>query len=165
MHIHETILELRDHCVEQALTLAAAESLTGGRIQSLITSQSGASRFFLGGMTAYHLQAKATLLGVDRDEAQRCNCVSQLVAEQMAAGICRAFDSSLGIATTGYAEPSPPDGVQTPFAFIAGCRVNPDNPDQPTILFSERIEHDGDRESVQSHIAATTIFRLRNEIV
>ena len=48
------------------LTLAVAESLTGGRVQARITAISGASEFFLGGMTAYSLDQKVRHLGVSR---------------------------------------------------------------------------------------------------
>ena len=98
-------------------TLAAAESLTCGRVQARVGELSGASTFFLGGITAYGLEQKVQHLGVDREEAERANCVSALVAEQMACGVCRLFNSDLGIATTGYAEPD--HGVSEPLAWWA----------------------------------------------
>lgn len=85
-------------------TLAAAESLTGGRVQARVTEISGASGFFLGGVTAYTLAQKVRLLGVDRAHAARVNCVSARVAEEMAAGACRLFGADVAVATTGYAE-------------------------------------------------------------
>ena len=101
------------------LTLAAAESLTCGRVQARIGEISGASNFFRGGITAYTLDAKVSQLGVERVAARRANCVSLSVAEQMARGACALFGSDLGVATTGYAEPSPDDGVRDPFAWWA----------------------------------------------
>jgi nicotinamide-nucleotide amidase len=100
-----------------ALTLAAAESLTSGRVQAAIGSVSGASNFFCGGLTAYSLDQKVRHLGVDRAMAKRVNSVSAAVAEQMAEGACALFGSDLGVATTGYAEPA--EGVAHPFAFWA----------------------------------------------
>lgn len=85
-------------------TLAAAESLTGGRVQARVAEISGASGFFLGGVTAYTLAQKVKLLGVDRAHAARVNCVSARVAEEMAAGACRLFGADVAVATTGYAE-------------------------------------------------------------
>src|SRR5262245_8972886 len=87
------------------LTLAAAESLTCGRVQARVGEISGASHFFLGGITAYSLDEKVRHLGVNRATARRVNSVSADVAEQMAQGVCRMFGSDLGVATTGYAEP------------------------------------------------------------
>lgn len=104
---------------EPRLTLAVAESLTAGLVQARVGSISGASNFFLGGITAYSLEQKVKLLGVDRLAAERVNCVSAEVAEQMALGACTLFGAQVGVATTGYAEPSVADGVPVPFAWWA----------------------------------------------
>lgn len=101
------------------LTLAAAESLTCGRVQARVGEISGASNFFLGGITAYSLDQKVRHLGVNRAAARRVNCVSAAVAEQMAQGVCGLFGSDLGVATTGYAEPVKEKGVVHPFAWWA----------------------------------------------
>jgi nicotinamide-nucleotide amidase len=102
-----------------ALTLAAAESMTCGRVQAAVGAISGASNFFLGGITAYTLDAKVKQLAVERGMAKKVNCVSADVAEQMARGVCALFGSDLGVATTGYAEPSSADKVEEPFAWWA----------------------------------------------
>jgi nicotinamide-nucleotide amidase len=113
-------LELKELMLRSPrLTLAAAESLTCGRVQARVGATSGASNFFLGGLTAYTLDQKVKHLGVDRAAARRVNCVSAGVAEQMARGVCALFGSDLGVATTGYAEPAPADGVTDPFAWWA----------------------------------------------
>ena len=104
---------------EPGLTLAAAESLTCGRVQARVGEISGASEFFLGGITAYSLAQKVRHLGVDGAAAEKVNCVSAEVAEQMARGVCTLFGSDLGVATTGYAEPAPAEGVDHPFAWWA----------------------------------------------
>ena len=101
------------------LTLAVAESMTCGHVQSKIGEISGASDFFLGGITTYTLDEKVRHLGVERAGARRTNCVSPEVAAQMARGVCALFDSDLGVATTGYAEPSPKNRVVAPFAWWA----------------------------------------------
>jgi nicotinamide-nucleotide amidase len=101
------------------LTLAVAESLTCGRVQAKIGEISGASEFFLGGITAYSLDQKVKHLGVNRVAAERVNSVSAEVAEQMARGVCALFGADVGAATTGYAEPSLADGVAAPFAWWA----------------------------------------------
>jgi nicotinamide-nucleotide amidase len=101
------------------LTLAAAESMTCGRVQAKVGEIPGASEFFRGGITAYSLDQKVRHLGVNRAAAKRVNCVSADVAAQMARGVCQMFDSDLGVATTGYAEPSTADGVVAPFAWWA----------------------------------------------
>jgi nicotinamide-nucleotide amidase len=100
-------------------TLALAESVTAGGLQLRVGRISGASQFFLGGITAYNLEQKVRQLGVDRAAAAAVDCVSAGVAEQMAQGVCRLFGADLGLATTGYAEPNLALGVAAPFAWWA----------------------------------------------
>jgi len=106
--------------IEQpAAALAVAESLTCGRVQAAIGTVSGASQFFLGGVTAYTGEQKVALLGVSRVEGEPVNWVSAAVAEQMACGAAQLFGSDFALATTGYAEPSLEWGVPAPFAWWA----------------------------------------------
>jgi len=112
--------ELKTLCLrELSLTLAVAESMTGGRVQAAITAVSGSSAYFLGGITAYTLDQKVKHLGVKREAAAKVDCVSAEVAAQMACGAARLFGSDVAVATTGYAEPSKGCGVDEPFAFWA----------------------------------------------
>jgi nicotinamide-nucleotide amidase len=104
---------------EPRRTLAVAESLTCGRLQARIGEISGASEFFLGGITAYSLEQKVKHLGVVRAIAAPVNSVSAEVAEQMARGAGELFGADVAAATTGYAEPSPADGIVAPFAWWA----------------------------------------------
>jgi nicotinamide-nucleotide amidase len=101
------------------LTLAVAESMTCGRVQARVGAISGASDFFLGGITAYTLDEKVRHLGVDRGNAERVDSVSADIAGQMARGVCDLFGSDLGVGTTGYAEPSAERGISAPFAWWA----------------------------------------------
>ena len=136
-------------------TLAVAESLTCGRVQARIGSISGASEFFLGGITAYTLDQKVKHFGVKRAAAKRVNCVSSAVAKQMAAGVCRLFGSELGLATTGYAEPAA--AAPHPFAFWALAHVS----GRKTIFRSGRVDCPGaTRVQVQEEVAETVIAEL-----
>ena len=103
-------------------TLAVAESLTAGNVQAAICALSGASKFFRGGVTAYDIQIKNEILGVDVAHARSVNAVSPQVAQEMALGACKRFDADYGIGTTGYAEPYPAEGVTEPYAFYAIVR-------------------------------------------
>jgi nicotinamide-nucleotide amidase len=119
---------------------------------------SGASEFFLGGITAYTLNAKVEHLGVRRASARRVNAVSAEVAQQMALGVCRLFGSDLGVATTGYAEPSRAEKVTEPFAWWALADVRPRG--KPTV-FGGRVECPGaTRVEAQAIIAAAVIAEL-----
>jgi nicotinamide-nucleotide amidase len=61
--------------------------------------------FFLGGITAYNIEQKVRLLGIDRAHAELVDCVSPRVPEEMAEGVSNMFQADIGLATTGYAEP------------------------------------------------------------
>ncbi len=99
--------------------VAVAESLTVGRVQAALGRWSGASGYFAGGLTAYALEAKVRLLGVDATHAVDVNAVSAQVAIEMAAGAARLFHAEFGVATTGYAEPDAARGVAHPCAWVA----------------------------------------------
>jgi len=115
----ESALELKKILLAIDKTICVAESLTGGNLQSMITSVSGSSDYFDGGVTAYNIDQKVKLLKVDREHAAEVNCVSQQVANEMAAGVRNLFGSFIGLATTGYAEPWPEKGIESPLAFFA----------------------------------------------
>lgn len=152
--------ELKALCLRAAppVRIAAAESLTGGRIQSLITSVSGSSGYFLGGVTAYTLDQKVKLLGVKRAPAARANAVSAEVAAQMARGAARLFGADAAVATTGYAEPSPENGVDAPFAYWAAVvRADP----RRWRTASGRIVCPGmNREQAQAAVAEAALAEL-----
>ncbi len=109
------------------LTLAVAESITCGRLQAAIGSVSGASDYFLGGITAYALTQKVRHLGVDGARAEAVNAVSPETAAEMARGAVALFGSELALATTGYAEPAPERGVPHPLAYWALVHRRGDN--------------------------------------
>lgn len=140
------------------LTLSVAESLTSGRIQSRIGAISGASNFFLGGITAYNLDQKVRHLGVDLASAKTVNCVSAEVAAQMARGACLFFGSDLALATTGYAEPSIEWNVPHPFAWYAFAhRRGPDDFFiQPACIDCPDL----DRTAVQERVAEAAFSAL-----
>ena len=141
-----------------ALTLAAAESLTAGQVQARIASVSGASDYFLGGVTAYSLAQKVKLLGVNRAHAQSVDCVSQRVAVEMAAGAAKLFGADLAVATTGYAEPAPEKKVRTPCAWWAICHRHRSG---AAVVLSGLIEVPGaDRVTVQARVADAVLAEL-----
>jgi nicotinamide-nucleotide amidase len=92
---------------EQEMTIAVAESCTGGLIATRITSVPGASEYFCGGVVAYANTAKSELLGVSEAGLIEHGAVSDTVVRQMAEGVRERFGADIGIATTGI---SGPDG-------------------------------------------------------
>jgi nicotinamide-nucleotide amidase len=136
-----------------------AESLTGGRLQALLTGVSGASACFLGGVCAYTVPQKARLLGVDAAHATEVDGVSARVAGEMAAGACRLFGADLAVATTGYAEPAPARGVAHPRAWLALAEGGPAG---PRVLGQRLVEFPGrNRQEAQQAVAEAALELLR----
>ena len=101
--IEETLVCL---LTERNLTLATAESCTGGFIANRITNVPGASEVFLGGVVAYSNEAKKKFLGVRPETLSRHGAVSEAVAREMAEGARKKFGADFAIAVTGIAGPS-----------------------------------------------------------
>ncbi len=103
----------------RGLTIATAESLTGGLVAASLTSVPGASDVFVGGIVAYALGAKGDALGVPLELLTARGPVSEEVAVAMAEGARRLFGSDLAVATTGAAGPEP-HGGRPPGTFCLG---------------------------------------------
>jgi nicotinamide-nucleotide amidase len=96
---------LLEQLFERRLTLAVAESCTGGLAQELITNVPGASRVFAGGVVTYCDEVKTALLGVEPEVLTEHGAVSEIVARAMAEGVRTRLSVSLGLAFTGIAGP------------------------------------------------------------
>lgn len=92
-------------CREKGVTLATAESCTGGMIGTTLTSIPGSSDVFLGGVIAYANSAKENLLGVPRETLAAHGAVSEPSAEAMAKGAQNALGATLAVSVTGIAGP------------------------------------------------------------
>lgn len=137
------------------LTVAVAESLTGGRVAAALTAVPGASAVLRGSVTAYATDLKARVLGVDAALLDRVGAVDGEVARQMALGVRKVCGADVGIATTGVAGPSRQDGkaVGTVFVAVVG-------PDSDRVLITP-ARFDGDRAAVQ---AAATDLALASAV-
>ena len=90
---------------EKGMTVACAESCTGGLIAKRITDLAGCSDVFLGGCVTYAVDAKVKLIGVSRETVEKYGVVSAETAREMARGVRLALGADVGIATTGIAGP------------------------------------------------------------
>jgi nicotinamide-nucleotide amidase len=100
----------------RGLSLAVAESLTGGLMGARLTEVPGASEVFRGAIVAYASDLKYDLLGVPPGPVVRAEA-----AEAMAAGVCRALGADVGLATTGVAGPTEQEGQAVGTVFVALC--------------------------------------------
>ena len=87
------------------MTVACAESCTGGLVAKRLTDVAGCSDVFMGGCITYANEVKVSLLGVDPDTLAQYGAVSEQVALQMARGVRERLGTDVGIATTGIAGP------------------------------------------------------------
>jgi nicotinamide-nucleotide amidase len=103
------------------VSLAAAESLTGGMVAAALVDIPGASQVFKGSIVAYDLMVKHDLLGVDAAELATRGAVSADVASQMAENAAERMGADFAVATTGVAGPDPDavSGQKPGVAFIA----------------------------------------------
>jgi PncC family amidohydrolase len=137
---------------EQGLTLALAESCTGGLVAARVTSVAGASAVFHGGVVAYHNDVKRDVLQVPAAVLASAGAVSPEAALAMAQGVRRLLHASLAAAITGIAGPGGgTDEKPVGLVFVAvsgpgGERV-------------ERLVFSGSRDAIR-HQAADAALRL-----
>lgn len=91
---------------ERGLTLATAESCTGGNVAARVVSVAGASACFRGSVVAYANDVKEKVLGVSGEDLERHGAVSEPVVRQMAEGVRRLLGADYGVATSGVAGPT-----------------------------------------------------------
>jgi nicotinamide-nucleotide amidase len=144
--------------IQQRLTLALAESCTGGMIAQRITSIPGSSRYFMEGAVTYSNAAKTRHLGVDAALLAEKGAVSSEVASAMAKGVRQASGSDLGLAVTGIAGP---DGgtddkpVGTVFISLAA----------PDGCWTKRFQFSGSRDEIRTITAWTALDWLRRYLL
>lgn len=135
LRLGDRVFTTRDERLEEAvlrllrdagLSLACAESLTGGGVAARITSVAGASDAFRGSAVVYTADAKRDVLGVSPQTIAGPGVVSETCAREMAAGARRLFAADLAVALTGAAGPDPHDGAPpgTVWLALAGDAVD-----------------------------------------
>lgn len=148
----------------KGMTLAVAESLTGGLVAAEITSVPGASRVFRGAVTAYATELKRELLGVDATLLARRGAVDPQVAAEMAAGVRRALDADWGIATTGVAGPDSQDGQPVGTVYVAVSGPSEAASDSAGGGKVERLRLNGDRAEIRMESVRSVLALLLEEL-
>ncbi|MFX1561840.1 MAG: CinA family protein [Promethearchaeota archaeon] len=114
--------------LDQQLTIAVAESATGGLIGHFLTEIPGSSQYFLGGIIAYANTVKQNLLGVSTEVIEHFGAVSEEVVTKLADNVRQRLDADIGLATSGIAGPAgatPKKPVGLVFIAIALPRRRP----------------------------------------
>ncbi len=147
------VREIASILIARHLRMATAESCTGGKIASLITSVAGSSEYFAGGVVSYCNEVKHQVLGVSDTDLNSVGAVSREVVEQMAQGAMRVLNSDCAVATSGIAGP----GGGTPKKPVGTVWI--------AVAYKERIlskcYHFGENPRIENiRLAAETALRM-----
>jgi len=152
--VEEIVLEL---CRAQGLTLASAESCTGGLIGARFTGIAGSSDVFVGGVVAYSNEVKEKQLGVPARLLEEHGAVSAEVAAAMAAGARRELGADWAVADTGIAGPG--GGTEEKPVGLVFLAI-----DGPAGAQTTRFQLPGDREAVRARTTVLALHLLRREL-
>lgn len=138
------------------ITIAAAESASGGYLSYLLTKIPGSSKVFKGSLVVYSLESKNKLLNISRPLLAKTQGVSKKVAQILAQNTRKLFNSSLAVSITGFAGPDSACGLKpgTIFIGVAGknfCRV-------------EEFHFHGGRDKVRKNCSKSAIALLWKKI-
>ena len=144
--------------IEKDMTVAVAESCTGGLLNHYFTSVSGSSKYMKGGVVAYSNEIKRDILGVQKKTLAKFGAVSEETAIELAVGIRQKYSSSIGISVTGIAGPTggtheKPVGL----VFIGYSKKNYD--------FVKKYLFHGDRKAINYRTTKVAIDIVRRELI
>ena len=141
---------------EKNLTIAVAESLTGGLVAASLTEIPGASKVFKGSITAYVDEIKQNVLKVNEETILKFTSISEQVALEMAINVRKIMKSDIGISTTGVAGPEKSAGFAPGLVFVA-ISIGDHN-------MCQKLEITGDRSKIRNQtvqeILQLTLSRL-----
>jgi nicotinamide-nucleotide amidase len=147
-----------DRCRELGLTIAVAESCTGGLLGARLTSIPGSSDVVLGGIIAYSNEVKRALLGVTEVSLNEHGAVSEHVVREMAEGVCTRLDASVGIGITGVAGP----GGGTPEKPVGTVWIAAALPDGTRAVQLRLI---GDRDEIRRRATQSSLELVRRSLL
>jgi len=134
----------------RGLTIAAAESCTGGLLSSMITDEPGSSRYFTGSVVAYDNAVKKRSLGVKSATLKEYGAVSVATADEMASGVRKKLKSDLGVAITGIAGPSGGSEEKPVGTVFIGVSVK-------DTVFVKKFLFKGDRKKIRKLAAGAAL--------
>ena len=143
--------------IERGLTVAVAESLTGGLLVAELIRTPGASAVVNGGVVAYNTALKHSVLGVDAELLAERGAVDPTVAEQMAARVRSALAvngraADIGISTTGVAGPDPQDGQPVGTVYLGFATE--------TEVVSVALRLSGSRDGIRKAVVSESLEQL-----
>jgi nicotinamide-nucleotide amidase len=109
---------LHGELLRRGLTVATAESLTGGAVADLVSGTPGASATYVGGVVSYSTSVKQRLLGVSQATVDRHGVVSARCAAEMATGVRSLLGADFAVSTTGVAGPDAQEGKPVGLVYV-----------------------------------------------
>lgn len=144
--------------IENKFTISIAESLTGGKISSMLVEKSGISEALLEGVVCYSNKSKINTLGVREETLEKFGAVSEEVAEEMALGVAKHLGADFAVATTGIAGPnSDESGKPVGLAYI-GIYAQGD-------ISVKECLFTGDRELIRYRTSVEALEEVRRNIL
>ncbi|MDX2970709.1 CinA family protein [Kribbella solani] len=126
---------------ERGVTVATAESLTGGMVGAVLTGVPGVSAVYRGGVVVYATDLKAELAGVPEDLLAAVGPVHPDTAAALATGVRMRLGADYGLATTGVAGPDPQAGVSAGTVYVAAAGARS--------VQVRKLQLNGDRETIR----------------
>jgi len=149
--------QIAEKLTKNKLSLAVAESCTGGLVSSLITDVPGSSKYFFGGVTAYSNELKTSLLKVPHRMIKKHGAVSEEVAEAMAHGIKKETGADITAAITGIAGPD--GGTEEKPVGLAHIVVL-----GPMVKRARKVLFQGTREEIKQQFAEAALEQVLKSI-
>ena len=144
--------------IENNFTISVAESLTGGKISSMLVEKSGISESFLEGVVCYSNKSKINTLGVSEETLERFGAVSEEVAKEMALGVANRLGADFAVATTGIAGPNTDEsGKPVGLAYIGIYSQGE--------VGAKEVIFTGDRELIRYRTSVEALAEIRKNIL
>lgn len=153
------VKDIVEYLIEKKYTISVAESLTGGLVCSMLCEVPGASQVLLEGIVAYTNQSKTSRLGVKVETLNTYTAISKETAKEMAQGVRKNLNSTIGIATTGLAGPLEFDefGNKKGIVFI-GVSIGKET-------YTNRFDFEGNRDEIRKQAAKHCFLILFNVLL
>lgn len=144
--------------IENKFTISIAESLTGGKISSMLVEKSGISEALLEGVVCYSNKSKIDTLGVREETLEKFGAVSEDVAKEMVLGVAKRLGADFAVATTGIAGPNS-DGSGKPVGLVyIGIYAQGD-------ISVKECLFTGDRELIRYRTSVEALEEVRRNIL
>ena len=144
--------------IENKFTISIAESLTGGKISSMLVEKSGISEALLEGIVCYSNKSKINTLGVREETLEKFGAVSEEVAKEMVLGVAKRLGADFAVATTGIAGPNS-DGSGKPVGLVyIGIYAQGD-------ISVKECLFTGDRELIRYRTSVEALEEVRRNIL